>query len=138
MVIIACIDEKGGMLFNNRRQTKDRELIKHIVQLVGDRKLWINSFSSQLFSEYIDRNICVDDNFELKIKEDEYCFIENISPNSLIDKADKVILYNWNRHYPADKFWDVSLEEFEIASCQDIPGSSHEKITERIYVRGNM
>ena len=27
LVIIACVDEKGGMLFNNRRQSKDKELI---------------------------------------------------------------------------------------------------------------
>ena len=44
---------KGGMLFNNRRLSKDRELIKHIMQMVDDQKLWINSFSSKLFEEYI-------------------------------------------------------------------------------------
>lgn len=136
MIIIACVDEKGGMLFNNKRQSKDRILINHIMQVVGENTLWITSFSSKLFEEYIGNNVIVDDEFVSKMVEKDYCFIENISPNSLKDKVDKIILYNWNRHYPADKFWDFVLDEWKLESEQDMLGSSHEKITERIYVRG--
>lgn len=138
MIIIACVDEKGGNLFNNRRQSKDSALTEHIVQMVGESKLWINTFSSSIFENYIGENIVVDDEFVSKIGKNDYCFIENISPNSLKDKVDKIILYNWNRHYPADKFWDLALDEWELESEQDIVGSSHEKITERIYIRGNI
>lgn len=138
MIIIACVDEKSGMLFNNRRQSKDSVLTKHIVQLVGENKLWINRFSSSIFEEYIGQNVIVDDEFLSKIGENEYCFIENISPDSIKDKVNKIILYNWNRHYPADKFWDLSQECWTLVSEHNIVGSSHEKITERIYVRRNI
>lgn len=138
MVVIACIDERQGMLFNNRRQSKDAILIKHIVEIVGENKLWINSFSDNIFEEYIGKNVVMDDEFSPKIGENDFCFIENILPSSLKDKVDKIILYNWNRLYPADKFWDLSLDEWHLQSEQDLIGSSHEKITERIYVRGNV
>lgn len=138
MIIIACVDEKGGMLFNNRRQSKDRVLIKHINELKGENKLWINTFSSELFEEYIGDNVCVDDEFLFQMSENDYCFVENISLNEVQDRIDKIILYNWNRHYPAEKFWDLPLDNWKIVSEKDIVGSSHDKITERIYIRGNL
>jgi len=138
VIIIACVDEKGGMLFNNRRQSKDSVLTKHIMQMVGESKLWINTFSAGIFEQYIGDKVIIDDEFLSKIGKNDYCFIENISPNSLKDKANKIILYNWKRHYPADKFWDLALDEWNLVSEQDLVGSSHEKITERIYVRGNV
>ena len=49
MILIVCIDEKNGMLFNNRRQSKDRNLIEHILKKIDSKKLWITDFSRDLF-----------------------------------------------------------------------------------------
>lgn len=136
MVLITCVDEKNGMLFNNRRQSRDRILIEHIFGLIGNKRLWINSFSKELFESQKNNNLTVDDNFISKINKDEFCFIENISPVTLEDKTDKIILYNWNRAYPADRYFDIQLENWILQSEKDFVGSSHEKITERIYIRG--
>jgi len=138
VIIIACIDEKGGMLFNNRRQSKDRVLIQHIMQMVGNHTLWITSFSSKLFEEYIGSNAIVDDDFLSKIQDDDFVFIEDLEWENIQDKIHKVILYNWNKKYPADKYFELSQDKWQLLSEQDITGSSHDKITEKVYIRGNI
>ena len=45
MIVIACLDDNGGMMFNHRRQSQDRMLRAHIAALVGDARLWMNHYS---------------------------------------------------------------------------------------------
>lgn len=137
MVIIICVDEKNGMLFNNRRQSKDRILTDHILEKTKNEKLWITSFSEDIFDVNAADNIIIDNQFIEKIEKEDYCFIENIDVNTIIDKVDKIILYNWNRHYPADKYFNINLDGWVVVSEDEFSGFSHEKITEKIYVRGN-
>ena len=49
MKLIVCVDLNNGMLFNNRRLSRDRGLIEQIYSLVGENKLWITEFSKDLF-----------------------------------------------------------------------------------------
>ena len=137
MIIITCVDEKGGMLFHNRRQSKDRNLLKHIMEVIGKNKLWISEFSSNLFEEYLEDNVYIVDDGLYCVTANDYCFVENLSLKGIEDKIDKIILYNWNRHYPADTYWELPLDDWHMISEKDIVGSSHEKITERIYIRSN-
>ena len=137
MILIVCVDEKNGMMFNNRRQSKDRILLEHILKIVDNKKIWMNSYSKSAFEGQESLNIAVDDNFIEKINKDEYCFVENIDVNTMINKVDKIIVYNWNRHYPADRYFNINLEEWVVDSENEFQGSSHEKISEKIYVRGN-
>lgn len=136
MILIVCVDEKNGMMFNNRRQSKDRILSEHILKIVDNKKIWMNSYSKSAFEGQESLNITVDDNFIEKIDKDEYCFVENIDVNTIINKVDKIIVYNWNRHYPADRYFNINLEEWVVDSENEFTGSSHEKISEKIYVRG--
>ena len=80
-------------------------------------------------------NLNIDDNFIEKIGKDEYCFVENIPPNILIDKVEKIILYNWNREYPADRYLDIEIDKWIKETEVKIKGSSHEEIIEQIYIR---
>ena len=137
MILIVCVDEKNGMMFNNRRQSKDRILSEHILKIVDNKKIWMNSYSKSAFEGQESLNIAVDDNFIEKIEKNEYCFVENIDVNTMINKVDKIIVYNWNRHYPADRYFNINLEEWVVDSENEFQGSSHEKISEKIYVRGN-
>ena len=137
MILIVCVDEKNGMMFNNRRQSKDRILSEHILKIVDNKKIWMNSYSKSAFEGQESLNIAVDDNFIEKINKDEYCFVENIDVNTMINKVDKIIVYNWNRHYPADRYFNINIEEWVVDSENEFQGSSHEKISEKIYVRGN-
>lgn len=136
MILIACVDKNNGMMFNNRRQSRDRILIEHICQKAGSTKIWINKFSKEIFENQKNSNIVVDDEFINKIAKDEICFVENISPLKLENKVDKIILYFWNRTYPADMYFDIKLDNWELESETEFSGSSHERITQKIYIRG--
>lgn len=137
MILIVCVDERNGMMFNNRRQSKDKILSEHILKLVDNNKLWINNYSKGVFENQENSNILVDDNFIEKIEKEDYCFVENIDLSKLLNKVDKIILYNWNRHYPADQYFNIRLDDWLLESESEFSGSSHERITQKIYIRGN-
>lgn len=42
MIVILCLDDKKGMMFNNRRQSKDKFVIQDILKLVDGKKLFIS------------------------------------------------------------------------------------------------
>lgn len=134
MKLIVCVDEAMGMMFNNRRQSRDGVLIEHILDLVDEKRIWITTFSESLFrfkTEYV--------LFEEKptdIANEDFCFVENITPSVLEESVDEIILYIWNRRYPADRYFDICLDDWILESENEIKGSSHEKITEKIYKKG--
>lgn len=135
MILIVCVDERNGMMFNNRRQSQDKILTGHIIEKTKDKKLWITTFSKDIFNIEEDENIMIDDNFYSIAEKEDYCFIENIDANNFIDKVDKIIIYNWNKHYPADRYFNINLNNWEIISEENFEGYSHENITEKIFVR---
>ncbi len=130
MIVIAAVDERGGMMFNKRRVSRDRVMIERISALCG--KVWMNEYSAGLFSA---DNAVIDENFLEKAGEGEYCFVENVSLNKYVGRIEKVLLFNWNRKYPADSYFDIDLDspEWEIVETSEFAGSSHEKITMEVY-----
>lgn len=77
MILVICIDENGGMLFNNRRQSQDKILRERLLSLVKDSKLMMNSFSKNQFTEDMP-NIVVSDDFLEQATGGDFCFVENI------------------------------------------------------------
>ena len=130
MKVIVCVDEKNGMLFNNRRQSRDIKVIERILEITKDSKLWITNFSKELF---VDKNVNIADDFLEKIGEEDYIFLENVDISKIQNNITELVIFNWNRHYPADVFLEISLENFKIISTKEFEGNSHEKITEIIY-----
>ena len=133
MKICLCIDKEKGVMFFGKRQSRDRIQRDEMLKLVGKNKLWMSSYSAPLF-EGAD-NVIVDDEFLTRAPTGDYCFIEGQDFDLSLCEA--VIVYNWNRHYPADKFfpYDLKKEGFKLVSKRSFVGSSHEKITEEIYER---
>ena len=122
MILIVCLDDDNGMMFNNRRQSKDLLVRKRILELVGEDKIWMSEYSKGQFEEEI--LICEN------MSEADYVFAEN--PDDIIDvEFDKVIVYRWNRRYPADR--SLTIEGKTIVGTYEFAGNSHEKITEEIY-----
>lgn len=129
MKLIVCVDDKLGMMFNNRRQSKDRIVIEKIKSIVGNEPLYISDYSFSLFEE---GTICSDFS-----KRDGYAFIEN--PDLLInDKIEEIYMFRWNRHYPSDKKFNIDLRNYDLVDTEEFVGYSHEKITlEKYEKRGN-
>ena len=40
MIIMVCVDDNNGMMFNKRRQSQDRVLRQRMLELAGEKKLW--------------------------------------------------------------------------------------------------
>ena len=133
MKIAVCLDDKNGMLFGGRRQSKDLYLRQQLLQLAQPNALWMNSFSAKQF-EPRDAIFVAEDFLELA-PQDQWCFVENVDVLPYKDKIQSIAIYRWNRHYPSDvKF---PMEEFngrwKLVSSRTFPGHSHDEITEEIY-----
>ena len=68
MEIIVCLDDYGGMLFNSRRQSRDRLLIEDIISNLGDKKLYIYEYSQILFEAYEGKYEITDDFFAINFE----------------------------------------------------------------------
>ena len=49
--------------------------------------------------------------------------------------VDEIIVYKWNRVYPADFYCEIDFGAFNIVSELEFQGSSHDKITKIVYSR---
>ena len=128
MKLIVCLDDKNGMLFNKRRQSRDKILIENMLELCKGEKLYTNEYSATLFPE---NSVVICEGFESI--ENGFVFAENFMVTE--DKIQEIIIYKWNRVYPADIFFNISLDGWSLAETVDFIGSSHEKITRERYVR---
>jgi hypothetical protein len=102
----------------------------------------MNHYSEKQFKDsenYINnsQNYNIDENFLSKAACNDICFVEDCSVAAFEQKIKKIILYKWNRDYPADFYFDIPLSEhgWKLISSEDFVGSSHDKITEEIYVK---
>ena len=141
MVVYMAIDKNCGLMFNNRRQSQDRVMRQQMLDDCQDRMLWIHEYSQKLFmpndSSEFPANIMVDNDFLNKASEEDACFVENCSIGEWMDKIDTVVLYKWNREYPADFFFDMSLldDNWKKFSVNKFVGSSHDKIIKEVWKR---
>ena len=107
MNVIICLDQNNGMLFNNRRQSRDRIVRKNIL-------------------EYIN----VDNNLE-NATEHDFCFVERQEVR--IEEINKLIVYRWDKIYPADKYFNMDDIKCNLVETLEFQGYSHEKIIREIY-----
>ena len=133
MKIAVCIEKSGGMLFNNRRVSKDSILQQKLLECVGEGKICLNEYSAKQFD--IAEYLRVSEDFLSIASNEDICFIENVEIP--IDKVTEVYLFQWNRDYPADMYFDYNLKDlgFKKVRSEDFAGSSHKKITLEVYER---
>ena len=82
MIIITVVDDDYGLLFNNRRVSKDRILREKIKEITKGSKLFMNEYSYGQFSEDEFNNIVVDEDFLNKAGDEDFCFVENVELRS--------------------------------------------------------
>ncbi len=131
MTLIVCVDDRMGMMFNHRRQSRDREVIRRVLALAQGRTLRTSLYSAPLF----DGEATADDNYAANAAPDDVCFAED--GDLPLDRADRLILYHWHRQYPADRRFpaDPVTLGFVSVTREDFVGSSHDCITEEVFMR---
>ena len=129
MTLYICLDDRKGLTFNNRRQSRDRAVLEDILSRCRG-KLVIDPFSEKLIRE-------AEIPYVLLPETGEDFFAETIPSDDMLEQTQKLVIYRWNRHYPADVRWDPDLDAlgFVLRETADFPGTSHEKITREVYER---
>lgn len=133
MNLIICLDNKNGISFAGRRQSLDRVLAGHIVKLVKNSRLWMHPYSASFFPE-LPENAILDPEYHTRAAGEDYCFAETDLRAVSFAGVRSIIVYRWNRVYPADvHFPAVELEKRQKTVCAEFEGSSHDRITQEIY-----
>ncbi len=129
MTLYICLDDRSGLQFNHRRQSRDAAVLEDLQNSLSG-PLLIDPFSEKLIRESGIPHV-----LELGTAVD--CFCEDVPGDELLKTCEKIVIYRWNRCYPADVRWDPDLPAlgFSLAETREFPGQSHEKITREVYVR---
>ena len=135
MIVMLCVDDKYGMMFNCRRQSQDRVLRERIQKLTGGKPLWMNAYSRKQFED--SSNICVSEDYLDQAAAGEFCFVEDQDITPYAARIEKIILFRCNRTYPADVYFNMELlsSGWILKETEEFEGSSHEKITKEVYAR---
>lgn len=135
MTLIACVDDNGTMLFNNRRVSKDVKVIEDIVRnfKVGEKPILMTAYSSKMFPEGTYRVVSLADSFSCDI--DKIYFVEEAGLDFVKSAVDRVVLYNWGTKYPIGVKFDFDLSDFELRDTLEFEGKSHKVITRSVYVK---
>jgi len=127
MTVVICVDEQNGISFCGRRQSRDRLLCADAVCLCG--KLKMLPKTALLFEDHAGAvEVC-----DTLLEGDGAYFVE--TDDLAQADPDELILYRWNRRYPADRWLQFLPEErgMTLADRSDFTGSSHERITREIW-----
>lgn len=129
MQVIITVENRNGMLFNHRRVSRDQKISERILAYCKEKRLWMNAYSAKLFEN--NPQIRVSETF-LEQK-DAICFVEDQDVTPYLPEIDTILLFHWNRDYPADFFFTVDLSEWNRIHQEEFAGKSHEKITMEVY-----
>ena len=135
MILILCLEETGGMMFNHRRQSRDKAILQRLEQIFEGKKLWMNSYSYKLYGELENIEIMVAEDFLEKASSGEVCFVETEKLYPFQEKIETIVVFWWNRKYPTDFRFDLELSRWKKIEVQEFVGTSHEKIIQELYQR---
>lgn len=135
MIVIVCLDTACGMMFANRRQSRDRAVTERIKEICNGKTLWMDAYSAQLYGSLKEMEIIVEDDFLFHAKMGEFCLVETRQLAFVETEIEGIYVFWWNRTYPSDLCFDLDLTKWKKVSRKDFSGSSHEKITEEYYIR---
>jgi hypothetical protein len=136
LTLIICIDGRGGILFNGRRQSQDRLLRADLLREAAGHRLWMSEYSARQFSMEAPDNLSISEVPLEQMSSEDFCFAEDLPLQPLLEHADRLLLYCWNRAYPADRSLQLPLDDlWKLLRRDEFAGSSHEKITKELYAR---
>ena len=163
MKVLICVEERGGTLFNGRRQSSDRNVSRDMLREAGSllpdgkliapeealkdgKRLWISPFSKKLFRGKNDYLVIVDDPLREATEDEAHekrfmggqtitVFVEDLPLAPYKEQIRELVLYRWNRTYPFDRKLDIDLSEYQLAETMQLAGFSHDLITKERYIR---
>lgn len=137
MILVVCVDDGMGMMFNKRRQSKDAKVREDMLKMVPlDQKLFVTTYTARQFLPEEQERIAVSED-GLAEKglpgAGEFFFAEDTDVTGLENIAEQVVLYRWMRAYPSDVKFTFDLSGYELISSEDFVGNSHPEMKKEIY-----
>lgn len=136
MTILVCVDDRMGQAFHRRRQSRDRVLCARVLELAGTGVLHLSPYSKPLFTGLPGAaNLSAGEDYLDRAGPGEVCFVEREELSPWLDRADKLVLFRWNRSYPFDLRFPAAalIEGWRLYHTEEFAGSSHDRITEEWY-----
>lgn len=130
MTLVVCLDDQMGMMFNRRRQSRDRVLIAELTAAAGVRRLVVSPYSAPLFPADT-ANVTVTEDPCGTAGESDLSFVEDTALR--FEGVTELWIYRWNRIYPADRIFPGIPAGFRLTETTEFAGSSHEKITKEVW-----
>lgn len=125
MTLILWTGKNGELLFNRRRCSQDSAVIADIVSMYHPAEICVSAYSSPLFpGAKVIQN--------LQEAENGILFLEDLPLSSALAQAQQLIVYRFDRVYPADVRLEIP-KEFQLKESKEFSGSSHDKITREVY-----
>ena len=129
MILAFCIDDQGGwpLITGGRAGTGGWWPI------CWRQPVFCLPYSAGLFDPGA---VTVTDN-PGAVPADGILFLENADPAAYLPQAEELLLYRWNRLYPADLTLNGTPVQwgYRLQDATDFAGISHEKITRERYVK---
>lgn len=125
MTVIIALDDKDGYTLFGKRLSRDREMISDMINSFD--KIAVSDYSRELFENggnLIPLPSQIPDNMVL--------FLET---EDIPEKANTLIVYRWNRHYPSNKRYSPKANGWRKKEESFLTGYSHSKITKEIYTK---
>ena len=147
--LVLCADASFGYSFNHRRQSFDREMLKHLKELLQDerdrifvnqyteRRLLKEGFFTDTEAEKRQENPALPGNSFLKEASSAggTAWAENVSLQGWYHLIDEIDLYRWDKRYPADLYFsETLLKDFELCEETCFRGYSHDEILFQRYI----
>lgn len=133
MQVILTLDDENGMMFNHRRQSRDRIMLKRLVALTEGRRLFMSPYTAGLFPAGLPTGAVATSNFLAQADTEDICFVEDASLLPIRNAITVLYVFRWNRLYPADRRLDIDLSGWQKEVVDEFPGSSHDTITLERY-----
>ncbi len=94
--------------------------------------------SRSLFSSLRDglsSSILTSEDFLAQAAPGEFCFLEDRPIRPFLDRVESMVLYHWNRRYPADLFLDLDPAALggPCWAGRNFPAPPIKKITKEVY-----
>ena len=125
MTLILCVDDRGGLSFNGRRQSQDRRVREDLLTMAAGGTLWMDGYSRRQFTEPEAAAIQVDRDPAARAAEGGgLCLLELQDPETALERADRLVLYRWGRRYPADRRLDLPPKGWRLEGRTEFPGRS--------------
>ena len=135
MRVMVFLDDKNGMLFNKRRQSRDQAVFEEIQMLCQGKVLWMNEYSFSVYGKMEGVEIRCRQDFLQKAGTGEYALVETDDLEEISKNIEEILIFRWNRLYPSDKKLELDLSGWQYTVEKEFSGNSHKKITLEKYVQ---